>query len=138
MRYPDLAVKSCWALVGFDASFRPKEYSAHQHCLENTEDSPPCSAASFWGPRTALLVASGLLRYPVHKFLAVALVGALGWLFLIYSLFNCFGLPATAIFGFRWIAALATMLFGGTLAAFLAARVKNRASLFGRPQDRET
>jgi len=90
------------------------------------------------GTRTALLVASGLLKYPVHKFLAVTLVGALGWFFLIYSLFNFFGLPATAIFGFRWLAALTMMLFGGTLAAFLAARSKKRASLLRRSQDRQT
>jgi membrane protein DedA with SNARE-associated domain len=90
------------------------------------------------GTRTALLVASGLLRYPVHKFLAVTLLGALGWLFLIYLLFNFFGLSATAIFGFRCLTALTMMLFGGTLAAFLAARSKKRASLLRQPQDRET
>ena len=74
------------------------------------------------GTRTALLVASGLLKYPVHKFLVFTFAGAVGWLFLIYALFDLFGLAATAVFGFRWITALAMILFGGTATAFLAAR----------------
>ena len=74
------------------------------------------------GTRTALLVASGLLKYPVHRFLAFTFAGAVGWLFLIYSLFDLFGLAATAVFGLRWITALMMILFGGTATAFLAAR----------------
>lgn len=80
------------------------------------------------GTRTALLVASGLLRYPAHKFLAVAFIGAVGWLFLVYSLFDFFGVAATAVFGFRWITAVTMMLFGSTGAAFLAARSRNRGT----------
>jgi membrane protein DedA with SNARE-associated domain len=69
------------------------------------------------GTRTALLVASGLLKYPAHKFLAVTFAGAVGWLLLVYSLFDFFGVAATAVFGFRWITALTMMLFGGTATA---------------------
>jgi membrane protein DedA with SNARE-associated domain len=85
------------------------------------------------GTRTALLVASGLLKYPAHKFLAVTFVGAVGWLILVYSLFDSFGVAATAVFGFRWIAAL-TMTFAGTAAALLAARFRKRA--LSEPGDR--
>jgi membrane protein DedA with SNARE-associated domain len=74
------------------------------------------------GTRTALLVASGLLKYPVHRFLAFTFAGAVGWLLLVYSLFDLFGLAATAVFGVRWITALTMILFGGTATAFLAAR----------------
>jgi membrane protein DedA with SNARE-associated domain len=74
------------------------------------------------GTRTAILVASGLLRYPAHKFLAVTLVGAVGWLLLVYSLFDFFGVAATAVFGFRWITALTMMFVGGTGAAVVAVR----------------
>jgi membrane protein DedA with SNARE-associated domain len=72
------------------------------------------------GTRTAILVASGFLSYPAQKFLAVTFVGAAGWLLLVYSLYDFFGIAATAAFGFRWIAALAMILFGGTGAAFVA------------------
>ena len=89
------------------------------------------------GTRTALLVASGLLRYPVQKFLPVTFLGALGWLLLVYALFNSFGVAATAVFGFRWITALTAMLFGGTGAAFLAAKSRNRVTDLrnSRPKD---
>jgi membrane protein DedA with SNARE-associated domain len=80
------------------------------------------------GSRTALLVASGLLRYPANKFLAVTFIGAIGWLLLVYSLFDFSGVAATAIFGFRWISALAMVLFGGVGAVFLAARRRRPAS----------
>jgi membrane protein DedA with SNARE-associated domain len=80
------------------------------------------------GTRTALLVASGLLRYPVQKFLAVTFLGALSWLLLVYALFDFFGVAATAVFGFRWIIALTAMLFGGTGAAFLAAKSRYRVT----------
>jgi len=84
------------------------------------------------GTRTALLVASGLLKYPVHRFLAFTFAGAVGWLLLVYSLFDFFGVAATAVFGFRWITALAMILFGGTAAAFLAARSsRKRARISG-------
>jgi membrane protein DedA with SNARE-associated domain len=80
------------------------------------------------GTRTALLVASGLLRYPVQKFLAVTFLGALGWLLLVYALFDFLGVAATAVFGFRWITALTAVLFGGTGAAFLTAKSRNRVT----------
>jgi membrane protein DedA with SNARE-associated domain len=84
------------------------------------------------GTRTALLVASGLLRYPVSRFLVFTFAGAVGWLLLVYSLFDFFGVAATAVFGFRWIAALAMILFGGTATAFLAARSsRKRARISG-------
>jgi membrane protein DedA with SNARE-associated domain len=89
------------------------------------------------GTRTALLVTSGLLKYPAHKFLAVTFAGAVGWLLLVYSLFDFFGVAATAVFGFRWITALTMMLFGGTATAFLAARSRKRAPISGTP-DRRT
>jgi membrane protein DedA with SNARE-associated domain len=89
------------------------------------------------GTRTALLVASGLLKYPAHKFLAVTFAGAVGWLLLVYSLFDCFGVAATAVFGFRWITALTMMLFGGTATLFLAARSRKRAAI-SRTPDRRT
>jgi membrane protein DedA with SNARE-associated domain len=80
------------------------------------------------GSRTALLVASGLLRYPANKFLAVTFVGAVGWLLLVYSLFDFFGVAATALFGFRWITALTMMLFGGAGALFLGIRRRRVAA----------
>ena len=87
------------------------------------------------GTRTALLVASGLLKYPVHRFLAFTFAGAVGWLFLIYSLFDLFGLAATAVFGLRWITALAMILFGGTATAFLAARSSRKQARISGSQD---
>ena len=89
------------------------------------------------GTRTALLVASGLLNYPVCKFLVVTFAGAVRWLLLVYSLFNFFGIAATAVFGFRWIAALTMVLFGGTATAFLAARFRKRAPI-SETSDRRT
>jgi membrane protein DedA with SNARE-associated domain len=84
------------------------------------------------GTRTAVLVASGLLRYPVPRFLVFTFAGAVGWLLLVYSLFDFFGVAATAVFGFRWIAALTMILFGGTATAFLAARSsQKRARISG-------
>lgn len=88
------------------------------------------------GTRTALLVASGLLKYPAHKFVAVTFVGAVGWLLLVFTLFDFFGVAATAVFGFRWITALTMMLFGGTAAAFLAARFRKRPLISEIPNRR--
>ena len=88
------------------------------------------------GTRTALLVASGLLKYPVHKFLAFTFAGAVGWLLLVYSLFDFFGVAATAVFGFRWITALTMILFGGTATAFLAARSSESEHRIQAPPDR--
>jgi len=88
------------------------------------------------GTRTALLVASGLLKYPVHRFLAFTFAGAVGWLLLVYSLFDFFGVAATAVFGFRWITALTMILFGGTVTAFLAARSRKRARISDSPDRR--
>lgn len=78
------------------------------------------------GTRTALLVASGLLKYPAHKFLTVTFIGAIGWLLLVYSLFDFFGLAATAVFGLRWITALAMVLFGGTATALVVAKSRKQ------------
>jgi membrane protein DedA with SNARE-associated domain len=89
------------------------------------------------GTRTALLVASGLLNYPAHKFLVVTFAGAVGWLLLVYSLFDFFGVAATAVFGFRWIAALTMVLFGGTATAFIAARFRKRALISETPDRRK-
>ena len=89
------------------------------------------------GTRTALLLASGLLKYPAYKFLAVSFVGAAGWLLLAYLLFDFFGFAATAVFGFRWIAALTMMLFGGAATTILAARSRKRA-LISKTLDRRT
>ena len=86
------------------------------------------------GTRTALLVASGLLKYPAHKFLAVTFAGAVGWLLLVYSLFEFFGIAATAVFGFRWTTALTMMLFGGTATAFLAAKSRKRRPISWTPE----
>jgi membrane protein DedA with SNARE-associated domain len=78
------------------------------------------------GTRTALLVASGLLKYPAHKFLAVTFAGAVGWLLLVYGLFDFFCLTATAVFGLRWITALAMILFGGAATVLIAAKSRKQ------------
>ena len=78
------------------------------------------------GTRTALLVASGFLRYPARKFLAVTFAGAAGWLLLIYWLFHLFGLATTLIFGLRWITALAVVLFGGAATVMVTARSRKQ------------
>jgi membrane protein DedA with SNARE-associated domain len=84
------------------------------------------------GTRTALLVASGLLKYPVPRFLVFTFAGAVGWLLLVFSLFDFFGVAATAVFGLRWIAALTMILFGGTATVFFAARSsRKRARISG-------
>ena len=87
------------------------------------------------GTRTALLVASGLLKYPADKFLAVTFAGALGWLLLVYGLFDFFGLAATAVFGLRWIAALAMVVFGSTAAVLVAARSRKHAPISASEQE---
>jgi membrane protein DedA with SNARE-associated domain len=79
------------------------------------------------GTRTALLIASGLLKYSTTKFLIVSSTGAIGWLLLVFSLFLFFGQPAMAVFGIRWIIALIALIGGS--AAVLAARLRgNRRS----------
>ena len=87
------------------------------------------------GTRTALLVASGLLKYPAHKFLAVTFAGAVGWLLLVYGLFDFFGLAATAVFGLRWITALAMVLFGGTATVLVAARSRKQELIAASEQE---
>jgi membrane protein DedA with SNARE-associated domain len=77
------------------------------------------------GTRTALLVASGLLKYPAGKFLVVTFAGAAGWLLLIYSLFSFFGLATTFVFGLRWIAAV-VVLFGGGTTVLIAVRSRKK------------
>jgi membrane protein DedA with SNARE-associated domain len=79
------------------------------------------------GTRTALLIVSGLLKYPTTKFLIVSSTGAIGWLLLVFSLFVFFGQSAMAVFGVRWIIALIAIIGGS--AAVLAARLRgNRRS----------
>lgn len=70
------------------------------------------------GTRTALLVVSGLTRYPTKRFLGVTLVGALGWLLIIFTLFFVFGPAFVSMFGLRWIIALIALISGGS-ATFL-------------------
>jgi membrane-associated protein len=74
------------------------------------------------GTRTALLVASGLMRYPTKRFLAVTMVGALGWLLIIFTLFAVFGPPFIAAFGLRWIVALVVLISGGSATVFMVFR----------------
>ncbi len=50
------------------------------------------------GTRTALLIVSGLLKYPTIKFLIVSSTGAIGWLLLVFSLFGFLGQSATVHF----------------------------------------
>ena len=71
------------------------------------------------GTRTALLVASGLMRYPTKRFLIVTLIGALGWLLIVFTLFARFGPPFVAVFGLRWIIALIALLSGGSATVFM-------------------
>ena len=79
------------------------------------------------GTRTALLIVSGLLKYPTIRFLIVSSTGAIGWLLLVFSLFVFFGRSAMAVFGVRWIIALFAIISGS--AAVLAARLRgNRRS----------
>jgi membrane protein DedA with SNARE-associated domain len=80
------------------------------------------------GTRTALLVVSGLMKYPARRFLVVTFLGAMGWLLLVYLLFAILGIGATALFGMRWIAALVMVLFGGTATAVIAARSRKEKS----------
>jgi membrane protein DedA with SNARE-associated domain len=87
------------------------------------------------GTRTALLVASGFLRYPAPKFLAVTFAGAAGWLLLIYSLFNFFGLATTFVFGLRWLTALAALLIGGATTVLVAARSRKQSTSSSRLED---
>jgi membrane protein DedA with SNARE-associated domain len=68
-------------------------------------------------------------QYPAGKFLAVTFAGAVGWLLLIYLLFNYFGLAASFVFGLRWITALAVVLFGGATTVLVAARSRKQVSL---------
>jgi membrane protein DedA with SNARE-associated domain len=80
------------------------------------------------GTRTALLVVSGLLKYPVQRFLTVTLAGAIGWLLLVYLLFAMLGNAATAVFGMRWVTALAMVLFGGAASGMIASRLRKDKS----------
>jgi len=68
------------------------------------------------GTRTALLIVSGLLKYPTIKFLIVSSTGAIGWLLLVFSLFGLLGQSATAIFGVRWMIGLIIVLSGSAAA----------------------
>jgi membrane protein DedA with SNARE-associated domain len=80
------------------------------------------------GTRTALLVVSGLMKYPVQRFLTVTFAGAIGWLLLVYLLFAKLGNVATAVFGMRWVAALAMVLFGGAASVMIASRSRREKS----------
>jgi membrane protein DedA with SNARE-associated domain len=74
------------------------------------------------GTRTALLVVSGLMRYPTKRFLGVTMVGALGWLSIMFTLFSVFGPPFIAVFGLRWIIALVVFVSGGGATVFMVFR----------------
>ena len=74
------------------------------------------------GTRTALLVVSGLMKYPTKRFLLVTFVGAAGWLLLVFTLFTIFGPPFVAVFGLRWIIALIVLISGGGATAFVTLR----------------
>ena len=76
------------------------------------------------GTRTALLVVSGLMRYPTKRFLGVTMVGALGWLLIIFTLFSVFGPPVIAVFGLRWIIALIVFVSGCGATVFMVFRKK--------------
>jgi membrane protein DedA with SNARE-associated domain len=81
------------------------------------------------GTRTALLVVSGLMRYPTKRFLGVTMVGALGWLLIMFTLFSVFGPPFIAVFGLRWIIALVVFVSGGGATVFMVFRKrKERAT----------
>jgi membrane protein DedA with SNARE-associated domain len=81
------------------------------------------------GTRTAILVVSGLMRYPTKRFLGVTMVGALGWLLIIFTLFTVFGPPFVAVFGLRWIIALIALVSGGGATVFMILRkLKRRLS----------
>jgi len=85
------------------------------------------------GSRTALLVASGLIKYPTKRFLGVTLVGALAWLFVIFTLFTIFGPPFLAVFGLRWIIALIALISGGSATVFVIFR-KRKERLLRTPR----
>jgi len=90
------------------------------------------------GTRTALLVVSGLMKYPTKRFLLVTLVGALGWLLIVYTLFAIFGPPFVAVFGLRWIIALIALISGGGATVFMIFRKRKGRSLRTPPaQDQE-
>jgi membrane protein DedA with SNARE-associated domain len=87
------------------------------------------------GTRTALLVVSGLMRYPTRSFLAVTMVGAFGWLLIIFTLFSVFGPPFIAVFGLRWIIALAVFVSGGGATVWMVFQKRNKnleGSRFGQ------
>jgi membrane protein DedA with SNARE-associated domain len=67
-------------------------------------------------------VVSGLMRYPTKRFLAVTMIGALGWLLIIFTLFSLFGPPFIAVFGLRWIIALVVFVSGGGATALMVFR----------------
>jgi membrane protein DedA with SNARE-associated domain len=74
------------------------------------------------GTRTALLVVSGLMRYPTKRFLGVTMVGAFGWLLIIFTLFTVFGPPFIAVFGLRWIIALVVLISSSGATVFMVFR----------------
>jgi membrane protein DedA with SNARE-associated domain len=83
------------------------------------------------GTRTALLVVSGLMRYPMRRFLMATMIGAVGWLLLIFTLFAVFGPPFLAVFGLRWIIALVALVSGGGTTAFMVFRKKKERGAAG-------
>jgi hypothetical protein len=50
------------------------------------------------------------------------MVGALGWLLIIFTLFSVFGPPFIAVFGLRWIIALVVFVSGGGATVFMVFR----------------
>ena len=84
------------------------------------------------GTRTALLAVSGLTSYPIKPFLGVTMVGALGWLLIIFGLFPVFGPAFVTVFGVRWIIALIALFSGGS-ATFLMVLRKRKRRLSSTP-----
>jgi membrane-associated protein len=74
------------------------------------------------GSRTALLFTSGLLHYPIRKFLFVSICAAVLWLAAVFALFFHFGISAAAMLGSRWIISLVLFALGGTAGIALLAR----------------
>jgi len=112
----------------------PEKVAAASHWFERYGGFAVVFSRFVLGTRTAFLVVSGLLKYPVQRFLTVTFVGAIGWLLLVYLLFAMLGNAATAVFGMRWVAALAMLLFGGAASATIASRSRKDKSQ-ARPAD---
>ena len=106
----------------------PEKVAVASRCFERYGGFAVVFSRFVLGTRTALLVVSGLMKYPVQRFLTVTFAGAIGWLLLVYLLFAMLGNAATAVFGIRWVAALAMVLFGGAAGAMIVSRLRKDKS----------